>query len=191
MMQPNATSAAAVQRASKLEDLRAISPPRTSYRQRIKNKNKLTNTSNECDKTQSSADSCYSRSDNSSELSEPPPPPRVPVLHPPLPPARNNYDTTSLSSISTAASGSDLWNVRAMPNVKITRFDRPVYLRPNPCAQRSRVNVFDTLTDEIMVKILSYLTSREIMRTARLVKFSYSLSNALLFIQDTIRLILS
>ena len=166
-----------VTRISKLDDLRAISPPRISYRQRIKNKNGASaKLLSDCDKTQSSADSCYSRSDNSSELSEPPPPPRVPVLHPPLPPARNNYDTTSLSSISTVASSSDLWNVRAMPNVKITRFDRPVYLRPNPCSssvgrgeggQRSRHNVFDLLTDEIMVRILSYLNSKEIMRTAR------------------------
>ena len=115
------------------------------------------------------------------------------VLHLPLPttPARNNYDTTSLSSISTAATSSsaDLWNVRAMPNVKITRYDRPIYLRPNSGSTSSgqrvngrgmvtgggqesprRQNAFEMLTDELMVKVLSYLTSKEIVRTARFVK---------------------
>ena len=119
----------------------------------------------------------------------------IKVLHLPLPttPARNNYDTTSLSSISTAATSSsaDLWNVRAMPNVKITRYDRPIYLRPNSGSgnissghrvngrgmvtgggQESprRQNAFEMLTDELMVKVLSYLTSKEIVRTARFVK---------------------
>ena len=41
-------------------------------------------------------------------------------------------DTTSLSSVDTNSS-SDLWNVRAMPDVTVTRLpDKPISLRANP-----------------------------------------------------------
>ena len=112
------------------------------------------------------SDSCYSRSDNSSTHSDPP---RVPIHLP-----SRSYDTTSLSSIDTSSS-LDLWNVRAMPNVRITRLDKPVYLRPNPHS-RNRPNVFDLLTDELVVKILSFLTTKELIKTARVSRKFYFLS---------------
>ena len=117
------------------------------------------------------SDSCYSRSDNSSTHSDPPP--RVPAVHPAS--STRSYDTTSMSSMDTSSSV-DLWNVRAMPNVRITRLDKPVYLRPNPGARNRRPNVFDSLTDELIVKILGFLTTKELMKTARVSRKFYFLS---------------
>lgn len=60
-------------------------------------------------------------------------------------------DTTSLSSVDTNSS-SDLWNVRAMPDVTVTRLpDKPISLRANP-AVRQRPSQFDTLTDELLIR---------------------------------------
>ena len=115
-----------------------------------------------------SSDSCYSKSDNSSIHSDPSP--RVPPLPPP---AQRHYDTTSLSSMDTTSS-IDLWNIRAMPNVRITRLDRPISLRPN-LAVRTRPNVFDTLTDELIVRILSFLSTRDLMLVGRVSRKFYFL----------------
>ena len=136
-------------------------PVQNPYNERVRSKLKRLEEKNQ------SSDSCYSRSDNSSIHSDPP---RVPVH----PPTHQQYDTTSLSSLDTASS-IDLWNVRAMPNVRITRLDRPIYLRPNPTL-RPRPNVFDTLTDELVVKVLSFLTTKDLMFAARVSRRFYFLT---------------
>ena len=106
------------------------------------------------------SDSCYSRSDNSSDSECPTrqglalgnkPPARGEVrflqagdadqmssakLDRLCPRVRNHqnrhthYDSTSLSSVDTSSS-SDLWNVRAMPDVPFTRLNKPISLRRN------------------------------------------------------------
>merc|ERR1740123_2070746 len=61
------------------------------------------------------------------------------------PPKTKTYtDSTSLSSVDTSSSSSDLWNVRAMPDVPVARLNtKPISLRANP-AVRQRPSVMDT-----------------------------------------------
>lgn len=88
-------------------------------------------------------------------------------------------DSASLSSIDTSSS-SDLWNVRAMPDVSITRLRKPPSLRVNPASLRhknkGRLNPLELLTDELMVKIMSYLTSNQIVGVARVCRRFYFLA---------------
>lgn len=153
------------------------------------------------------SDSCYSRSDNSSDSECPTtrqalslgskPPTRgemrftVPHIDDPdhsakldrlcprvKNPANSNrhthYDSTSLSSVDTSSS-SDLWNVRAMPDVPFTRLNKPISLRANPQVKH-RPSHFDSLTDEVLVRILSYLSSKELMGVARVCRRFYFLA---------------
>jgi len=155
------------------------------------------------------SDSCYSRSDNSSDSecptsrqvltlgNKPPARGEVRVLQPLggdadqmssakldrlCPRVRNthhqnrhtHYDSTSLSSVDTSSS-SDLWNVRAMPDVPLTRLNKPISLRANPQV-RHRPSLLDSLTDEVLVRILSYLSSKELMGVARVCRRFYFLA---------------
>ena len=93
-------------------------------------------------------------------------------------PLRHNKhftDTTSLSSLETSSS-SDLWNVRAMPDVPVTRLNhKPISLRANP-AIRQRPSHFDQLTDELVTRILSYLNTKQLMGVARVCRRFYFLA---------------
>ena len=140
------------------------------------------------------SDSCYSRSDNSSTDSECPRGPRL-GGRPPMrgdtslcqqledaarlerlcprvrtqPPrqTRTYTDSTSLSSVDTSTSSSDLWNVRAMPDVPVTRLNtKPISLRANP-AVRQRLSAVDSLTDDLLTRVLSYLTTRQLLGVTR------------------------
>ena len=123
------------------------------------------------------SDSCYSRSDTSTD-SEPgrvgragPPQrgdtaatarlerlcPRVRPL--PARPARpqprplNITDcSASLSSVDTSSSSSDLWNVRAMPDVPVARLNKPPSLRANP-GMRQRPNQVGEITIMTQLKL--------------------------------------
>eukprot|EP00090_Calanus_glacialis_P000255 TRINITY_DN10168_c0_g1_i1.p1 TRINITY_DN10168_c0_g1~~TRINITY_DN10168_c0_g1_i1.p1 ORF type:complete len:587 (-),score=71.91 TRINITY_DN10168_c0_g1_i1:825-2585(-) len=155
------------------------------------------------------SDSCYSRSDNSSDSECPTtrqalslgnkPPTRGEVRfmqplagdaeqmssakldrlcprvrNPPHQNRHTHYDSTSLSSVDTSSS-SDLWNVRAMPDVPFTRLNKPISLRANPQV-RHRPSHLDSLTDEVLVKILSYISSKELMGVARVCRRFYFLA---------------
>ena len=100
---------------------------------------------------------------------------------PPLAPStivrtkHHNYtDSTSLSSLDTSSS-SDLWNVRAMPDVPVTKLNKPISLRANP-AIRQRPSHFDSLTDELLIRVLSYLTTKQLMGVARVCRRFYFLA---------------
>jgi len=90
---------------------------------------------------------------------------------------RPSYDSTSLSSVDTSTlsttSSSDLWNVRAMPDVPFSRLSKPLSLR---AGARQRPSHLDSLTDELLVKILAYLTSKELMGVARVCRRFYFLA---------------
>jgi len=89
---------------------------------------------------------------------------------------RPSYDSTSLSSVDTStlsSSSSDLWNVRAMPDVPFSRLSKPLSLR---AGARQRPSHLDSLTDELLVKILAYLTSKELMGVARVCRRFYFLA---------------
>ena len=151
----------------------------------------------------SSSDSCYSRSDNSSTDSECPRGPRL-GQRPPMrgdtsslcqqledaarlerlcprvrtqPPRTKTYtDSTSLSSVDTSSSSSDLWNVRAMPDVPVARLNtKPISLRANP-AVRQRPSVMDSLTDDLLTRILAYLTTRQLLGVTRVCRRFYFLA---------------
>ena len=146
------------------------------------------------------SDSCYSRSDNSSTDSEaaPPrtaPPPARGDISCSLPHAEAAAaaqqrlerlcprvtagraapcytDTTSLSSVDTSSSSSDLWNVRAMPDpVQVTRLNtRPISLRAGPArSSHARPSPLDMLTDELLTRVLSYLTTRQVRQQQEIV----------------------
>ena len=81
-------------------------------------------------------------------------------------------DTTSLSSVDTSSSSSDLWNVRAMPDpVQVTRLNtRPISLRAGPArSSHARPSPLDTLTDELLTRVLSYLTTRQVWQQREIV----------------------
>ena len=81
-------------------------------------------------------------------------------------------DTTSLSSVDTSSSSSDLWNVRAMPDpVQVTRLNtRPISLRAGPArSSHARPSPLDTLTDELLTRVLSYLTTRQVWQLEEIV----------------------
>jgi len=87
-----------------------------------------------------------------------------------------HYDSTSLSSVDTSSS-SDLWNVRAMPDVPVAKLSKPISLRANPGLRHSsRPSFLDHLTDELLVKVLSYLSSRQLMGVARVCRRFYFLA---------------
>ena len=96
------------------------------------------------------------------------------VRNPPSQNRHTHYDSTSLSSVDTSSS-SDLWNVRAMPDVPFTRLNKPISLRANPQV-RHRPSHLDSLTDELLVRILSYLSSKELMGVARVCRRFYFLA---------------
>ena len=152
----------------------------------------------------SSSDSCYSRSDNSStdsstechrgpRLAQRPPvrgdtslcqqledAARLERLCPRVrtqPPRTKTYtDSTSLSSVDTSSSSSDLWNVRAMPDVPVARLNsKPISLRANP-AVRQRPSVMDSLTDDLLTRILTYLTTRQLLGVTRVCRRFYFLA---------------
>ena len=80
---------------------------------------------------------------------------------------RTYTDSTSLSSVDTSTSSSDLWNVRAMPDVPVTRLNtKPISLRANP-AVRQRLSAVDSLTDDLLTRVLSYLTTRQLLGVTR------------------------
>ena len=81
-------------------------------------------------------------------------------------------DTTSLSSVDTSSSSSDLWNVRAMPDpVQVTRLNtRPISLRAGPArSSHARPSPLDMLTDELLTRVLSYLTTRQVSQQQEIV----------------------
>ena len=85
-------------------------------------------------------------------------------------------DTTSLSSLDTTSS-SDLWNVRAMPDVAVTRLNKPISLKANPAIrQRVQPSHLDSLTDELLIRILSYLTTKQLLGVARVCRRFYFLA---------------
>ena len=85
-------------------------------------------------------------------------------------------DTTSLSSLDTTSS-SDLWNVRAMPDVAVTRLNKPISLKANPAVrQRVQPSHLDSLTDELLIRILSYLTTKQLLGVARVCRRFYFLA---------------
>jgi len=96
------------------------------------------------------------------------------VRNPPPQTSHTQYDSTSLSSVDTSSS-SDLWNVRAMPDVPFTRLNKPISLRANPDI-RHRPSHLDNLTDELLVRILSYISSKELMGVARVCRRFYFLA---------------
>lgn len=86
---------------------------------------------------------------------------------------RPSYDSTSLSSVDTSTSSTDLWNVRAMPDVPLSRLSKPLSLR---AGARQRPSHLDSLTDELLVRILTYLSSKELMGVARVCRRFYFLA---------------
>ena len=89
-------------------------------------------------------------------------------------PTRPSYDSTSLSSIDTSTTSStDLWNVRAMPDVPFCRLNKPLSLR---AGARQRPSHLDSLLDELLVRILTYLSSKELMGVARVCRRFYFLA---------------
>ena len=140
------------------------------------------------------SDSCYSRSDNSSTDSDGTASraaaradtdqveaARLERLCPRARPApalvmRHYTDTTSLSSLDTTSS-SDLWNVRAMPDVAVTRLNKPISLKANPAVrQRVQPSHLDSLTDELLTRILSYLSTKQLLGVARVCRRFYFLA---------------
>ena len=148
------------------------------------------------------SDSCYSRSDNSSSSTDSDGPNSraaargdtdqleaarlerlCPRVRPPPTLLRQRQqqhlhytDTTSLSSLDTTSS-SDLWNVRAMPDVAVTRLNKPISLKANPAVrQRVQPSHLDSLTDELLIRILSYLTTKQLLGVARVCRRFYFLA---------------
>ena len=88
-------------------------------------------------------------------------------------------DTTSVTSLSSldTTSSSDLWNVRAMPDVPVTRLNKPISLKANPAIrQRPQPSHLDSLTDELLIRILSYLSTKQLMGVARVCRRFYFLA---------------
>ena len=64
---------------------------------------------------------------------------------------RPSYDSTSLSSVdtstlSTTSSSTDLWNVRAMPDVPFSRLSKPLSLRAGARQRPSHLDRFSSIT---------------------------------------------